>query len=54
MLSRDPKVNRIGKSAGKLLFSERTENVMKELMKFQTIDLSFVGTSVLLRGVIFN
>ena len=54
MLSRDPKVNRIGKSAGKLLFSEGTENVMKELMKFQTIDLIFAGTSVLLRGVIFN
>ena len=47
-------MNRIGKSAGKLLFSERTENVMKELMKFQTIDLSFTGTSVLPRGVIFN
>ena len=54
MLSRDPKVNRIGKSTGKLSFSERTENVLKELMKFQTIDLSVVGTSVLLRGVIFN
>ena len=48
MLSRDPKVNRIGKSAGKLLFSERTENVMKEVMKFQTIDFIFAGTSVLL------
>ena len=47
-------MNRIGKSAGKLSFSERTENVLKELMKFQTIDLCFSGTSVLLRGVIFN
>ena len=47
-------MNRIGKSAGKLSFSERTENVLKELMKFQTIDLSSAGTSVLLRGVIFN